>query len=1329
MHAPTPLRFNALRRLFLLVHRRKTGVAVTFCGFAMLGEAVCSWICKVVLRLSGVRQRSRIGCCGIAVCLFAIVCPQCHSQTNPLLTYSAALTPVAKSPGGYTVDPSGNIYVISSDGLSVLKETSFGGTYLQSTVSSGTASDLLAVDGSGDVFRLSGGTLYEEVNQITGPTYQATPYAERIIYNFTDAISLMVVDNTSHVYVFDATQNELLKLTLTPSGWVQSYVATGLSGVVSIGVDVNQNVYALELNGTSGTVEKFTSSGGGYVGGEFTSGLKILVPQIAVDASGDVYVEQGSGLAITEFVTETAKQITLPCPPSGCPYYGGSNYSSDAFFAGPDGNFYFDAFGTIYKEVAGSPNLGTVDVGNASTTYLAFAQLGEVAFSATVDGPFSYYGIQDSCTVVDLPPALEPFCYVPVTFTPPGLGLYQDQLKLTNSNSSPITVMLQGTGAAPQIGFSPAPQSIVLSSAAPFNLQGPEGIAVDGKGNLYIADTGGRQVLKETLSNGQYAQTVIANAQNGLRDPIGVAVDANGNVYIADPMVGILKETLASSVYTQSTAITAGGPEGVAVDANGILYFTNLASVIKAVPNGGQYTQTTLLSSLTPGNSTISTQDVAVDASGNVYVTDSGNQRVLKLSPANGSYTQSTVASGFGFPWGVAVDFMGNVYVGDEGGGIYKESLSNGAYSQTLMNGSIGVAYGVAVDGSENVYAASSQPAYIYEIPAVQTTTVSFASAPVGTTSPDSPQTLTVQNVGMYPLTFTMLGTGTNPSISAGFTIGAASTCLDLFTSSTGAELMPGGSCTYQISFAPTTAGTISGSLTFTDNSDNVAGASQTVTLMGTATAAGNKSTPTVAVSSFSSSITTAQALTVTVSVSGRSGSSTPTGSVRLTSGSYTSAATTLSSGTATISLPAGSLAAGMDTLTVTYTPDSSSSPTYNSASNTASVTVTAPATTTPIVTVWPSSSSITTAQALTVTVAVSGGNGDPTPTGSVILASGGYTSAATTLSSGSATIDVPSGSLTAGSDTLTATYTPDSSSNPTYHGTSGTNSVTVTVPVTTAPAVTLSPKSLTFAPQTDGTASTPQTIMLTNSGTAPLAVMSIAPSGDFAETNTCGTSVAAGGGCAISVTFTPTAPGSRTGTLTITDNATGSPQTVALSGGGEAVSISSNSTGLTIASPGGSTTAPIQLSSVNGFAGIVNLTCTVSYQGQGTPNSPPACSLSPSQAQVTSNSLVSSTLTISTTAASAAAEPESLFSKYHLALAALIFLGILPRRRWRGTLLGVLCVVVLCGAIGCGGANSGGASGSSPSTSGTTTGNYQVIVTATSGTVTASTTVPLSLQ
>jgi hypothetical protein len=166
------------------------------------------------------------------------------------------------------------------------------------------------------------------------------------------------------------------------------------------------------------------------------------------------------------------------------------------------------------------------------------------------------------------------------------------------------------------------------------------------------------------------------------------------------------------------------------------------------------------------------------------------------------------------------------------------------------------------------------------------------------------------------------------------------------------------------------------------------------------------------------------------------------TGSVVLSSGGYNSSAATLSSGSATITIPAGSLAAGANILTAKYTPDPGASETYTSASGTLSVTVNQPATT-PIVTVTPASGSITTATSLGVTIAVSGANG--TPTGSVVLSGGIYTSTAIALSAGSATITIPAGSLTAGSDTLAARYTPDSASSATYNSASGTVSVTVT--------------------------------------------------------------------------------------------------------------------------------------------------------------------------------------------------------------------------------------------------------------------------------------------
>jgi hypothetical protein len=106
-----------------------------------------------------------------------------------------------------------------------------------------------------------------------------------------------------------------------------------------------------------------------------------------------------------------------------------------------------------------------------------------------------------------------------------------------------------------------------------------------------------------------------------------------------------------------------------------------------------------------------------------------------------------------------------------------------------------------------------------------------------------------------------------------------------------------------------------------------------------------------------------------------------------------------------------------------------------------------------------------------------------------------------------------------------------------------------------TAPVDGLSPTSLAFGNQPVGTTSTAQTATLSNTGNAALSITSLVLAGtnasNFAQTNTCGSSVAAGANCTISVTFTPSASGSRTASVSITDNATGSPQTVSLSGTG----------------------------------------------------------------------------------------------------------------------------------------------------------------------------------
>lgn len=109
--------------------------------------------------------------------------------------------------------------------------------------------------------------------------------------------------------------------------------------------------------------------------------------------------------------------------------------------------------------------------------------------------------------------------------------------------------------------------------------------------------------------------------------------------------------------------------------------------------------------------------------------------------------------------------------------------------------------------------------------------------------------------------------------------------------------------------------------------------------------------------------------------------------------------------------------------------------------------------------------------------------------------------------------------------------------------------------PTCTAPSVTLSTGSVGFGTQQVGTTSSPQAVVLTNGMTTSLSVSAVTASRDFSQTNNCGT-VPAGGTCTVNVSFSPSASGSRSGTLTVTDNAGNSPQTASLSGTGTNLSL-----------------------------------------------------------------------------------------------------------------------------------------------------------------------------
>jgi len=269
----------------------------------------------------------------------------------------------------------------------------------------------------------------------------------------------------------------------------------------------------------------------------------------------------------------------------------------------------------------------------------------------------------------------------------------------------------------------------------------------------------------------------------------------------------------------------------------------------------------------------------------------------------------------------------------------------------------------------------------------------------------------------------------------------------------------------------------------------------------------------------------------------------------------------------------------------------------------------------------------------------------------------------------------------------------------------------------TTKPAATLSPATLMFTGQLVGTASSAQTVTLSNTGSAALTISSIFISDDFSQTTNCGGSVAASSSCAIDVTFTPRAGGPLTGTLTITDNsngAAGSTQTVSLSGTGEDFTLAtpSGSSSSQSVSPGQTATYALSVGGEGGLTQSVAFTCT------GVP-SESTCTVSPTSATAGSNI----TVTATTTAPSIAA-PRNLPSvKPPLAIPiATLVLALLSAVGWKTCggrrriflpLVAGLLLTLLLAACGGGG---GGGGGGGPTNPGTPPGTYTITVTGTVG-------------
>lgn len=346
----------------------------------------------------------------------------------------------------------------------------------------------------------------------------------------------------------------------------------------------------------------------------------------------------------------------------------GDAVAEEAAFNGPSG-MTMDSVGNIYVAEAGSAvaatNSGFTNVirkitpSGVTTTLAGSIRTGYVDSSGS-NAQFNFYGITNNNAVGMPGLAVDSAGNVYVAdvgnsvvrkITPAGV--------VTTLAGSGVAGYADGTGAAAQFNF--------LSGSAAFGYTAAAGLAVDSSGNVYVGDSGNNRIRKitplgvvSTLAGSTlgYANGTGAAAQ--FYTPVGVAVDGSGNVYVADygnctirkiTPAGVVSTYagagMGSAGYTDATGAAAmfWYPQGVTLDASGNLYVTDNSKVIRVISPTGVVS--TIAGSWSTGYAdgpAISAkfsqiQGIAVDASGNVFVADRAANKIFKASIKPYSYT------------------------------------------------------------------------------------------------------------------------------------------------------------------------------------------------------------------------------------------------------------------------------------------------------------------------------------------------------------------------------------------------------------------------------------------------------------------------------------------------------------------------------------------------------------------------------------------------------------------------------------------------------------------------------------------------------------------
>ena len=255
-------------------------------------------------------------------------------------------------------------------------------------------------------------------------------------------------------------------------------------------------------------------------------------------------------------------------------------------------------------------------------------------------------------------------------------------------------------------------------TASPYaGVDHPEGVAVDKNGNVYVVADEGVNSRVWKLAVG--SANPIALPFNDLKGAYGVAVDGAGSVYVADSYRGgrVLELPIGFSTpielpFDKAYGFGLAHPAGLAVDTAGHVYVGDTANgrvVELAVNTGGQ--------AALPFSGLDHPTDVEVDGAGNVYVADTDRNRVLMLAP--GAITQVVLPfAGLDRPYGVAVDSAGNIYVTDSGNRRVLKLAPRSNAQTVLPFTDLGNPTGVAVDTAGNLYVADYDNSHLVKLPA-----------------------------------------------------------------------------------------------------------------------------------------------------------------------------------------------------------------------------------------------------------------------------------------------------------------------------------------------------------------------------------------------------------------------------------------------------------------------------------------------------------------------------------------------------------------------------------------------------------------------------------